>query len=52
MDEHVNAFTEIPEDFFPKNADDKIVDISSGRHFNVIVTESGKVYGSGSSLYD
>jgi alpha-tubulin suppressor-like RCC1 family protein len=42
----------LPEDFFPRDKTDEIIDISAGRHFTVIVTKSGKVYGSGMQLYD
>ena len=49
--DHQQHFWEIPEDFYPRDVNDKIVDIASGRHNNVIVTESGKVYAAGYALY-
>ena len=36
---------------FPRDQADKIVDVSLGKHFIMIVTESGKVYGSGYVFY-
>ena len=50
--DNIHKFVELPEDFFPRDKTDEIIDISAGRHFTVIVTKSGKVYGSGSRLFD
>ena len=45
--EKLNQFYEVRADLFPRDQSDKITDVSLGKHFIMIVTESGKVYGSG-----
>ena len=51
MDDHQKHFWEVPDNFYPRATNDKIIDISAGRHNNVIVTQSGKVYAGGEILY-
>ena len=45
-----NEFGRI-ENLFPMEADDKIVDITSGRHMLLVVTEKGKCYATGYVFY-
>ena len=47
---HVSKFGEI-KDLFPIDDGDKIIDIASGKHFLICVTEQGKCYGSGYIFY-
>ena len=40
---YVDKFHAIPNDLFPKEEADKIVDVALGKNFIVICTESGKM---------
>ena len=48
--EHINEFHELRQKFF-SGRDEKYVDVSGGKHFVAVVTESGKLYASGYTFY-
>lgn len=44
-------FIEVPKDFYPIEEGDKIIDVSLGKKWMCVVTEKGKVWGSGYVYY-
>ena len=49
-DETVDAFTEQDRTWF-RNGEDTIIDWVSGKHYHIVLTESGKMIGSGYTFY-
>ena len=45
-----DEFKEMPSNWF-RNGDDKVVDIVSGYHYNLVLTKSGKLHAQSYGLY-
>ena len=50
-DDHVDHMWEPSENFYRLEDDDKIHDITAGKHYTAVVTEQGKVYAAGYIFY-
>ena len=49
--DYANEFRKVDDKLFPKGEDDKIVDVTLGKNFIIVVTESGECYGAGYYFY-
>ena len=50
LNAYTEKFVEIT-DYYPLLPNEKIVDVAAGKQFIVVVTDTGRVYGSGNGLY-
>ena len=48
---YADNFYEIPQDFYPMEAGDKIVDMAAGKKFIIVVTAKGQLFASGYTFY-
>ena len=46
-----DSFSKVSDTLFPKDENDKIVDVTLGKNFIIVATESGECYGAGYYFY-
>ena len=49
--DYSREFNKVSDTLFPKGVNDKIVDVTLGKNFIIVTTESGECYGSGYYFY-